>query len=115
MTRPEAARAWLDRIGALEWAEKFARERRMTLDELTGTAPRWTRFCTARHEFRAVLLETLDLAYSEMGRGLGIDHTTVMASHAEWVQRSRRAEQVAEMVRTERKLRKVPRVLVQGL
>ena len=63
-------------LGALELAQRTAREHRITLNALL-TRDRSRSASAARRRFWSLLRWSLDLPYAEIGRALGFDHTTI--------------------------------------
>ena len=88
--RVETVRVNLERLGALNWARRFARDRGAPLNECITPGCRDPRIMRARNALMCVLGDTLGLSDGEVSRALLIDRS--------WVNRARKARR-AELAR----------------
>jgi chromosomal replication initiation ATPase DnaA len=65
-------------VGAELCLRRIARKHGVKPEAVLGRG-RHRHTAMARHEFFLMLRDTLDMSYPEIGKLLGVDHTTVMA------------------------------------
>lgn len=75
------ARQNLERMGLVEWAERVCARTKpsVPLDAVLGRS-RDRLVVERRHELWSLMHGTFGLAYAELGRVFGVDHSTVMGA-----------------------------------
>lgn len=91
--RVSTLRDRLREIGAERLGERVAREHGTTLNEILG-GTRLRRVAHARQHLAALLRWSTGLSFPEIGRAMGLDHSTVM--HAVGEHEARINEEIAE-------------------
>jgi hypothetical protein len=98
----DEVRIWLEGLGALDWAERFAARHSMTLDRLVRPkrGPTHAAVQAACDEFRSVLRDTHALSFPELASGLRLKHHDPVMSSCRRHE-VRRVAEFAALVRSE--------------